>query len=326
MITDFPALASEYAQLSGLLAGFAFAGLITLAVAPIMSHVPVRETMFALMPLIAVEISLVMSTVSYAMLAAEVTVPRTTSMFPVAATSFTTAGTMLHYSLLVLLVGVERDTRAKVEGIRKAVAMLRGLAASGGLLFIVILYARIRDHVYAPDGLPESFGPVDWTYWSLSGVPFLVIAFLVVAHVVAGNWLAHVTHGWPRHLMRLSLRPTDTHEAANKQLMRALSIAAVTLSMVVVGIVSLVHTFLPPGSAPPTALLLLLTTVYALLGALIAVSGITYGRSDDAADPHATPAVMAGADATDGPATHPIGLSRHRPSPASPGPGRRPAT
>lgn len=284
--TDLPAVAAQYAQLSAVLAGFAFAGLISVALVPAMSVRPARETAVAVRPLAVAMFSLMMTSVTYSMLAGEVYIgPRTTSLFPVAATQLTFAPLILLLAMIVLIVGIERDLPVRLEPLRSAVTTLRALITFTWPVFVLAIYSRLRDHVYEPGNTAGQYGAADVLFWVLCGPPTVFGLFVVVTHVVARHRLREIMHGWPRVLARVFRTGATSADEADKRLVRVLSRIAIVGTLFCVGLVSGARGVLSPETPLPLVIEVFIAGIMAWFGVPLTISAMTYGRYGDTREP-----------------------------------------
>ncbi|WP_454853873.1 hypothetical protein [Promicromonospora soli] len=284
--TDLPALAAQYAQLSAVLAGFAFAGLISVALVPAMSVRPARETVVAVRPLAVTMFSLTMTSITYSMLAGEVYIgPRTTSLFPVAATQLTFAPLILLLALIVLIVGIERDLPVRLKPLRSAVTSLRGLITFTWPVFVLAIYSRLRDHVYEPGNTAGQYGAPDVLFWVLCGPPVVFGLIVAVAHVVARHRLRETMRGWPQVLARVLRAGVTSADEADKRLVRVLSRIAMVGTLFCVGLVSGARGMLSPETSLPLAVEVFVAGVMAWFCVPLTISAMTYGRYSDPREP-----------------------------------------
>jgi hypothetical protein len=291
--TDLPAVAGQYAQLSGVLAGFAFAGLISVTLVPAMSVRPARETVVAVRPLAVTMFSLSMTSITYSMLAGENYIgPRTTSLFPVAATQFAFAPLVLLLAMIVLIVGIERDLPVRLEPLRSAAMTIRALITITWPVFVLAIYSRFRDHVYEPGNTAGHYGAADVLFWVLCGPPAVFGLIVVVAHVVARHWLRKVMRGWPRALARVFRTGATSADEADKHLVQVLLRIAMVGTLFCVGLVSGVRGVLTPETPLPLVVEVFVAGVMAWFCVPLTISAMTYGRYGDPREPGETAPIL----------------------------------
>jgi hypothetical protein len=107
---DYSTIAGLYSQLAGVLAGFAFAGLVALIAAQLTSDTKESSSVESFTPLVSSFIGLISTSLSYAIIAGEGSGNgRSAILETVGGTAFGVAGLTLFYSLLVLIHGVYSD-------------------------------------------------------------------------------------------------------------------------------------------------------------------------------------------------------------------------
>lgn len=280
--TDLPAVAELYAQFSTVLAGFAFAGLISVVLVPAVSPQPGREMLFAVKPLAATLVSMSLTSIVYSMLGGEVYMgPRTTSLFPIAAVPLSFSSVLILQSLIILFVGIERDSPRRLESLRAAAMTLRATVPVVSAVFILAVYSRLRDHFYEPGNAAGQYGTADVAFWVLCGGPLAFCLFTVTAHTVARHWLRGAMRSWPRKVARIFRGPADTHDVADKYVAQVVCRLALIGTIVCLALVSAVRAVLDPELALPIQIELAVTAGLAWFYIPLVVSAMTYGRYDD---------------------------------------------
>jgi hypothetical protein len=141
-LPDFATIAGFYSQLAGVLAGFAFAGLIALAAAQFTSGTHATGSLESFLPLVSTFIGLVSASLNYAIIAGESGPGRSAMLETVGGLGFCIAGVMLFYSLVVLLHGAKVDggtTTNSNPTIDNAVAFTRRTLIFGVAPTVIIL-------------------------------------------------------------------------------------------------------------------------------------------------------------------------------------------
>jgi hypothetical protein len=127
---DFGTVAGFFSQLAAVLAGFAFAGIITVIAAKLSSGDRAKDSMNSLGPLSASYLAMVMSSVEFAVIAGEGPYSgRGTTLMILAGSGFCAASLVLIYAVLVLLHGVEFDVES--PGLAPAVSLIRNALIFG---------------------------------------------------------------------------------------------------------------------------------------------------------------------------------------------------
>lgn len=161
---NLPQIAGLYSQLAGVLAGFAFAAVMALAVAQVTQGTQSSHAFESFVPLVGAFVGLVASSLNYAIVAGEVAgTARIAELRTVAGFGFSVSGMMLFLSILILLRGLHADLRQRhskaptppvnIDVSKRAADVTRGII--GGLfpLLVGLLYGGLRDHldlVYGP--------------------------------------------------------------------------------------------------------------------------------------------------------------------------------
>jgi hypothetical protein len=194
-IPNFPTIAAAYSQLAGLLAGFAFASLIALIVAQITVDTEAPRSLRSYTPLIAAFISLVMASLDYAVVAGDQSgTGRAAALETTAGIGFCIAGTMLLFSILTLVRGVEKDVERGRAVTRRTGNMLCAVVVFGlSPLLTALLYGGIRDSGILQHDSNSYFDPVD---------VFALVLFVV--NVGSGSWIFFRYRAKPKHLPRLA--------------------------------------------------------------------------------------------------------------------------
>lgn len=207
------AIAEQYAALAGVLAAFAFAGLVGLISTQMSSPHPVGASLLSLHPLTAAFVSLSITSLCYTTVSGEATalphgadVPAgITGMLLTAGMAFAISGILLLYSLVILLCGLARDLENAHEHphhasmCRAAAHSLQRTTACAAPLFVVLLCLRLADHlshsagarVYAP-------APQFWIALLAVAVPglALVLWFLLPSPLRIRLWNETAPKSW----------------------------------------------------------------------------------------------------------------------------------
>jgi hypothetical protein len=148
---DYGAVAGFYSQLAGVLAGFAFAGLVALVAAQLTSGNRAGIALQSFAPLISSFIGLVATSLNYAIISSEGHTARGAGLETVGGLGFCVAGLMLFYSILVLLYGVATDVAKEESGwtsaiIARTVRLVRKCINLGlAPLVMFLLYGGVTD-------------------------------------------------------------------------------------------------------------------------------------------------------------------------------------
>ncbi|WP_086672935.1 hypothetical protein [Amycolatopsis pretoriensis] len=158
--SNFPQIAGFYSQLAGVLAGFAFAGLITLIASQLVSGSVADITLRSYRPLIGAFLGLVATSLNYAIVAGEDRdTPRLAELEVTAGLGFCVAALMVLYSILVLLRGVQTDLSGNGQMSGDTADLLRGTLIFGVCpLLVVMMYGTVRDHNIAKYGSADFRG------------------------------------------------------------------------------------------------------------------------------------------------------------------------
>jgi hypothetical protein len=177
---DFSSTAGLYSQLAGVLAGFAFAGLVALVVAQFTSGTTAKFSFESFVPLISSFIGLVGTSLNYAIIAGEGQgYARAALLETVGGLGFAVAGLMLFYSLVVLLHGARADATASPQGtnsiITSAVTFTRLTLVLGvAPAVIVLLAAGVADQETLKYGSNSRLHWLDYVAMGLLLVIFVV--------------------------------------------------------------------------------------------------------------------------------------------------------
>lgn len=110
---DFGTIAGCFSQLAAVLAGFAFAGLVTVIAAKLSSGDRAKDSMNSLGLLVASYLSMVMSSVAFAIVTGEGSYSdRGTTLMMIGGPGFCASSLVLLHAILILLHGVKRDVRS----------------------------------------------------------------------------------------------------------------------------------------------------------------------------------------------------------------------
>ncbi|MFE9748360.1 hypothetical protein ACFYOT_25930 [Saccharothrix saharensis] len=179
---NLPAVAGLYSQLAGVLAGFAFAGLIALIAAQLTTNHSAGKTLESGGPLLAAFVALAVSSLDYAVVAGETSgTARVASLQTVSGVGFSVAGIMLLYSILVLVRGLESDA-PRSRAISRGMAHLIRAVVVFFLAPVVVLlmWSGARDHVIQKYGATVGFTGLDWAALAVLLVVVLAVVLFAV--------------------------------------------------------------------------------------------------------------------------------------------------
>ena len=211
--TGLQEAASTYAQIAGLLAGFAFAGIVALITARIGTRNSSRHLAVTYRPLVSAFVGLVAASLSFALVAGDdYGLGRASTLETAAGLGFAVAVLTLIYSLLVLLHAVERDVPDDTGHSRGAFALLRtAFALVICPLAVLVFSSGMRDHIRLRTG-------------TTAGLQGLDVATLVaVLLVLVGGAVAWV-------LARRGRAPSSTATRILPALSLGLSLVAVLVA------------------------------------------------------------------------------------------------
>jgi hypothetical protein len=174
--SNFPEIAGFYSQLAAVLAGFVFAGLITLIAAQLVSGNVADMALRSYRPLVSAFAGLVATSFNYAIIAGEDRdTGRLAELEVTAGLGFCVAAALMFYSIIVLLRGVEYDLSTKGAGSGRTANLLRSTLVFGvSPLLVVLEYGAIGDHLL-----------VNYPTVAFRGVDLLVIVALLMTAGVA---------------------------------------------------------------------------------------------------------------------------------------------
>lgn len=142
---DFSTTAELYSQLAGLLAGFAFAGLVALVTAQLSGGASTPRAFQSFVPLVGAFTGLISSSLNYAIIASTKANAPASLIETVAGIGFAVAGLMLFLSILTLLHGAASDRPAAWSD--AAVRFVRRLTLLGVTpTVLLLLYGGTRDN------------------------------------------------------------------------------------------------------------------------------------------------------------------------------------
>ncbi|MHC1559163.1 hypothetical protein ACR9E3_09405 [Actinomycetospora sp. C-140] len=155
--------AGFYSQLSGVLAGFAFAGLVALIAARIGARSSYGDLAVAYRPTVSAFVCLVAASMSFALAAGDPTsLGRASSLETAAGLGFAAAVLTLLYSLLVLLHAVERDVPDETGQTRSAFSLLqRAFVVLVCPLTVLVFSAGMHDHIRLRTGTTTGLQGLD---------------------------------------------------------------------------------------------------------------------------------------------------------------------
>ncbi len=149
--SNFPEIAGFYSQLAAVLAGFVFAGLITLIAAQLVSGNVADMALRSYRPLVSAFAGLVATSFNYAIIAGEGRdTHRLAELEVTGGLGFCVAAALMLYSIIVLLRGVEYDLSNRGAGSGRTANLLRSTVIFGvSPLLLVMEYAAVGDHLLA---------------------------------------------------------------------------------------------------------------------------------------------------------------------------------
>ncbi|GGS54417.1 hypothetical protein [Actinokineospora fastidiosa] len=171
-VPNFPTIAGFYSQLAGVLAGFAFAGLIALIAAQLTRDSVASRTLYGYLPLIAAFAGLIATSLNYAIIAGEAPATnRLTILEIVAGVGFAMAFLMLLHAILLLLGGLRKDSPRQGQVLARTVNVLRiyllyGVCPIVGLL----IYGAIKDFITIKYGTGTTLRGLDYAVFVLIAV------------------------------------------------------------------------------------------------------------------------------------------------------------
>lgn len=194
---DYGAIAALYSQLAGVLAGFAFAGLVALAAAQLTSGGRASAAKNSYASLMAALIGLVATSLNYAIIAGEDKHnSRGAALETIGGLGFCVAGLMLFYSILALLAGVKKDDGG--DSSMKHTVLLAKLCLTLGIcpLMILLLYGGVTDQESIRYGSGTGFHWLDYAGLSFVGVSFLAgIIFTLIPGCLNADTLRSIVVG-----------------------------------------------------------------------------------------------------------------------------------
>ncbi|GAA2669808.1 MULTISPECIES: hypothetical protein [Actinosynnema] len=161
---NYPAAASLFSQLAGVLAGFAFTGLITLVSTQLTSKRPTGKVLESGVPLLAAFVTLVLCSLNYAFVAAETPGrPRIATLQTSAGLGLCVASVMLLYSMLILIRGLEHDSPKSREISHTLGNTIRFvIVVIFPPLTVLLMWSGAHDHVLQKYGPDTGFRGLDW--------------------------------------------------------------------------------------------------------------------------------------------------------------------
>lgn len=199
--------AGFYSQLSGVLAGFAFAGLVALIAARIGARSSSGDLAVAYRPAVSAFVGLVAASMSFALVAGDPTsLGRASSLETAAGLGFAAAVLTLLYSMLVLLHAVERDVPDDTGRTRSAFTLLQGaFVVVVCPLTVLVFSAGMHDHIQLRTGTTTGFQGLDVA--SLAAVGAVLIVGILArrfAPQIRARW-ANSRDGLPVMAMGMAL-------------------------------------------------------------------------------------------------------------------------
>lgn len=257
-VGHFPLVATSYSTLAGVLAGFAFLCLITIAVSPTES----RWQLNAAPPMTASFVGLVLVSANYAVIAGENEgTPRVASLEIFAGLGFTVSGLMLPYVLVVLLEGTARNSQGPGP-LRASAAFLRFCIGFAAPLFALFDYSALSDALGPQRSiLSQSYG---WLHIAC----LVIVALLVANSVLAG---ARRFKTWS-----IVARTGLWFKSRSRKSLWRLSQFSVTLGLVSIVLVQVTILFIPEDSSLGLPWVCATWMAFAVFGWLVTWSAMTY--------------------------------------------------
>lgn len=162
---EITTIAASLSQLAGLLAGFAFSGLVFLVSTRIKVPDPQDAFAPAVWTLITAFLGLVLSSLGYAALTGEPSEAHTRSADtePVVGVGFAVAGALVIYAIVLTLDAAERLVQTSSKAHRQVSSSTRHiLAAFVSPLLVFYIYLAIQDYEAARYGACHRVEPLDW--------------------------------------------------------------------------------------------------------------------------------------------------------------------
>ncbi|MDL5158758.1 hypothetical protein [Actinomycetospora termitidis] len=252
---EFSQVAELYAQLAGVLAGFAFAALIAIASVRLAGNSPYEESITAAYrPLMCSFFGLVAASLNYSIVAGmKERNGLASAIEATAGVSFCAAGCLLIFSIFVTLDSVETGRKIRNENADKAVSLVRRLlVAVIPPLFVILFLPAIRDHSLIAYGTP-------------AGSPFLRNT-AILAVVVSG--LIGIAFGLVFKRMHRYRSGVDV-----------ISVPGVTTAILATLVTGGLVSFLSPSSVVPDIVPFSELVIVALLGLLTSYAACVFQDS-----------------------------------------------
>ena len=219
--SEITTVAASLSQLAGLLAGFAFSGLIFLASTRIQVPDPQDAFASAVRTLIAAFLGLVLASLGYAAISGEPTEAHTRSADnePVVALGFAVAGVLVIYAIVLTLGAAERLVQTPSKAHHQVSSSTRHiLAAFVSPLAVFYLYLAIQDYQAARYGACHRVEPLDWFGISLIITQviasWLLYPFMLGQHIRAKSQdVAAQSTAWTSRLLLLVAFATAVADA-----------------------------------------------------------------------------------------------------------------
>lgn len=187
--------AAPYSQLAGLLAGFAFSGLIFLITTRIGVADPRDSFASAVRALVAAFIGLVLSSLGYAVLAGEPTGARalSASLEPILGVGFAVTGSLVIYAIVLTLDAAEHLVQTPSPTHGQVSASIRHiLACFVAPLLVLYVHLGIQDYEVARFSPCHGMKPLDWVGFCFIAVQavasWLIYPVMIRRHVRAKKW------------------------------------------------------------------------------------------------------------------------------------------
>jgi hypothetical protein len=244
----FATIAGFYSQLAGVLAGFAFAGLIALAATQFTSGTRASASLESFLPLVSSFLGLVTASLNYAIIAGEGGDGRSAMLEIIGGLGFSIAGVMLFYALLVLVHGAKSDSAAPNPTVDGVVGFTRATLIFGiSPTVILLVQGGVSDEEAVRFGPPTGLHWLDYIAFGAAALAFGFAAF--------------------------STRRTSVHAASSTSPTppspRVISIVAAALSLLCVAATTLIGNYVSANVLTP--LWLQLSIILTLFGFVIFV-------------------------------------------------------
>lgn len=183
--------AGFYSQLAGVLAGFAFAGLVALIAARIGARSSSGDLAVAYRPTVSAFVGLVAASMSFALVAGDPTsLGRASSLETAAGLGFSAAVLTLLYAMLVLLHAVERDVPDDTGQTRSAFSLLQGAYVVVVCpLTVLVFSAGMHDHIQLRTGTTTGLQGLDIA-------SFVAVGAVLAVGILVRRFTRPLRAGW----------------------------------------------------------------------------------------------------------------------------------